>query len=56
MVRPMLPKAERRSEPIYVLLRPNEKRILEAVARRKKLSRGAVLRQLFLGEYCRRKK
>ncbi len=48
-MRPKLPVKERRSYPVYVLLRPREKRLLEKLAAGK--SRGAFLREAFLKLY-----
>ncbi len=55
MVMPTLPAAEKRSEPVYVLLRPVEKIQLEAAAAKVGLSRGSYFRQLFLIDQRRRR-
>lgn len=47
----MLPPAERRSEPVFVLLRPREKQALEDIAEAGGKSRGAVLRDAFLAQH-----
>lgn len=47
MVRPTLPEEERLSSPVYVLLRPRERRLLERIAAKKKMKLGAVLREAF---------
>ncbi|KKL86802.1 hypothetical protein LCGC14_1941070 [marine sediment metagenome] len=56
MVRPKLSAAEKRSHPIFVLLRPRERRAVEKIARVEQKSKGAVLRDAFLevhGARCR---
>lgn len=54
MVRLRLPPEEKRSEVIYVLLRPAERRVLQEVAEQEGQSLGAMLRQVFLREYSAR--
>ncbi len=53
MVMPKLPASERRSEPVYVLLRPREMKVLQTVAKKRGWSYGAVLRDLFLRKHVK---
>ena len=52
MVRLRLPPEEKRSEAVFVLLRPRERARLAEVAQRQKKSLGAVLRDAFLRKHC----
>jgi hypothetical protein len=54
MARPMLPVGQRRTEPIYVLLRPREKAVLKTLSDEEGKSLGAVVREAFLKRYRRR--
>ncbi len=53
MPMPKLPAGQKRTEAIYVLLRPAEKVQLETAAGMAGLSRGSYFRQLFLEEQKR---
>ncbi|KKL45092.1 hypothetical protein LCGC14_2359150 [marine sediment metagenome] len=47
----MLAPEDRRSEPVFVLLRPREKQALESIAKADGKSRGGVLRDCFLAQH-----
>ena len=47
-MRRKLPPAERRSAPVYVLLRPGERKVLERRARHERRSLSTVLRAALL--------
>ena len=52
MVMPKLPPGERRSIPVYVLLRPREVDALDALCHKgKRKSRASILRDAFLRRY-----
>ena len=53
MVMPKLTPEQKRTEAVFVLLRPAEKTQLEAAARVVGLSRGSYFRQLFLDQQKR---
>ena len=51
MGRKKLPKDVRRSEPVYVLLRPKERRFLERLHKRLRKGCGTIIREAFLEKY-----
>jgi hypothetical protein len=53
MPRVKLSTEEKRSIPVYVLLRPREVKALDAVRKVRRMSRGALLRDAFLRRYWR---
>ncbi|KKN36933.1 hypothetical protein LCGC14_0768560 [marine sediment metagenome] len=51
MVMPKLPPGERRSEPVFVLLRPRELQQVDKIAEKEGKSRAQVLRESFLDRH-----